>query len=59
MLNVILSHWAIYLYAVYVFVILILCVVYRDRSVRVYRRIRHLPGEGQFLKARWQPRTFR
>lgn len=59
MLNVILSHWAIYLYAVYVLVIVILCVVYRDRSVRVYRRIRHLPGEAQMLTAHWRPRTFR
>lgn len=59
MLNIILSHWAIYLYVVYVLVILILCVVYRDRSVRVYRRIRRLPGEARIVAARWHPRALR
>jgi len=59
MLNAILSHWAIYAYAAYVLIILILCVIYRDRPVRVSRTILRLPKEAEMLTVRWRPRAFR
>ena len=59
MLNVILSHWAIYLYMVYVFVLLVVVVVYRDRSSHISRNIRRLPDQARTIAARWRPRTLR
>ena len=59
MLNAILSHWAIYGYAVYVLIILILCVIYRDRPVRVSRTLWRLPEEAEMLTAHWRSRALR
>lgn len=56
MLHVLLSHWSIYLYVVYVVVLLVLVVVYREQSVRAYRRIRRLPGQARLIAAHWRPR---
>jgi hypothetical protein len=42
MLDIILSHWMTYLYAAYVLVLVVLCLVYRPRVGTVSRKLRQL-----------------
>jgi hypothetical protein len=42
MLDVLLSHWAVYVYAAYVLVMIVLCLVYRPRGNTVSGKLRQL-----------------
>ncbi|MGH6680609.1 MAG: hypothetical protein ACRELF_29630 [Gemmataceae bacterium] len=61
MLDIILAHWAMYLYVPLMIVLAVLFIVYRDRSAIVYRRLRRLPQRTRLMVPRWRlrPRTLR
>ncbi len=57
MLDILLSHWAIYLFVPYVLILFVLLLVYREEPVRIYRKVRWIPGHvGRMaLQRRWRP----
>jgi hypothetical protein len=59
MLNILLSHWAIYLYAAYVLVLAVLCIVYRPRVSTFHHNLRQFsPRASRMMTPRPQLRSF-
>ncbi len=61
MLDLILAHWAMYLYVPFVIVLFVLFIIFRDRSAIIYRKLRRLPGRTRMMVPRWRlrPRPLR
>jgi hypothetical protein len=61
MFDILLSHWAIYLYVTYVVILFALLLVYRQTPVRIYRKVRWIPGHMGRMAAqmRLRPRPLR
>ncbi len=61
MLNILLSHWAIYLFVAYVLTLFVLLLLYREAPVRIYRKVRWIPGHVGRMATQWRlrPRPLR
>jgi hypothetical protein len=59
MLNILLSHWAIYVYAAYVLVLAVLCIVYRPRVNTFHRKLRQFRPRVRMIMPRHHVRPFR
>lgn len=59
MLNILLSHWAIYAYAAYVLGLIILCIVYRPPVNTFHRQLRQIHPRMRMMTPRHHLRPFR
>ncbi len=59
MLDIILSHWMIYLYTFWVMVLIVLCVAYPPRIRAIGRKVSEFRARRRLLKANLRLRQLR